>query len=73
MLAGGSSKSRIGIYYVLFFLKFLQINNAIPYLLAVQKKFICRLKFFCASHLKLKHFELPPPAHKTQHMKTKLT
>ena len=26
--------SHIGIYYVSFFLKFLQINNAIPYLLA---------------------------------------
>ena len=33
------------------FSKFLQINNPIPYLLAVQKKFIFRSKFFCPSHL----------------------
>ena len=31
-----------------------------------------RLKFLCASHLKIKHFELPP-AYKIEHMKTKLT
>ena len=42
------------------FLKFLQINNAIPYSLAVQKKFTFRLKFFSTSHLRSKDFELPP-------------
>ena len=36
------------------------------------KKIIFSLKFLCASHLKIKHFELPP-ACKIQHMKTKLT
>ena len=30
--------SRVSIYYVSFFLKFLQFNNSIPYLLAAQKK-----------------------------------
>ena len=30
-------KCKPSIYYILFFLNFLQINNAIPYLLAVQK------------------------------------
>ena len=38
---------------------FLQINNDIPYWLASQK-IIFRLKFLCASYLKIKHFELPP-------------
>ena len=52
-----------------FFIKFLQINNNIPCLLAAQKQINFRLKFLCASHLKMKHFELPP-AYK---MKTKLT
>ena len=42
-----------------FFQKFLQINNNILYLLAAQK-IIFSLKFLCASHLKIKHFELPP-------------
>ena len=46
------------ISYVSFFLKFLQINN-IPYLLAAPKKSIFSLKFLCASHLKIKHFEFP--------------
>ena len=59
------------IYFVSFFLKFLQINNNIPYLMAVQKRFIFTLKFFCASLLKIMHFELPP-AYKIEHMKTKL-
>ena len=31
-------ESRVDIYYVLFFLNFLQINNAISHLLAVKKK-----------------------------------
>ena len=64
--------SRVGIYYASCFIKFLQINNNIPYLLAAQKQIIFRLKFLCASHLKIKHFELPP-AYKIEHMKTKLT
>ena len=54
-----------------FFLKFLQINNNIPYLLAAQK-IIFRLKFSRASYLKSKHFELPP-ACGIEHRKTKLT
>ena len=39
--------SRVNIYFVSFFLKFLQFNNCIPYLLAAQKKsfFVCN---FCA-------------------------
>ena len=48
---------RVGIYYVLFFLIFLQINNAIPYLLAVQKN---SFLVWILSHLKIKHFEPPP-------------
>ena len=44
----------------------------IPYLLAVLRKFIFTLKSFCASLLKIMHFELPP-AYKMEHMKTKLT
>ena len=47
----------------------LQINNAIPYLLAVQEKFISRLKFFFASQLKI---ELSPLLIKFN-MKTKVT
>ena len=43
------------------FIKFLQINNNIPYSLAVQKKFVFSMKFLCANQLKIKHFELPPP------------
>ena len=46
--------SRVGIYYVSFFLKFSQINNNIPYLLTAQKIIILYLKFLCASHLKIK-------------------
>ena len=37
-----------------------------------QKKTIFSLKFLCASHLKIKHFELPP-ANEMEDMKTKLT
>ena len=37
--------SRVGISYISFFLKFLQINNTIPYLLAAQKKITFSLKF----------------------------
>ena len=55
----------------IIFSKFLQINNDIPCLQAVQK-IIFSLKFLCASHLKIKHFELSP-ACKIQHVKTKLT
>ena len=52
--------SRVGIYCVSFFLNFLQINNAIPCIFAGSaKKFIFTSKFFCASHLKIEHFELP--------------
>ena len=40
-------------------LKFLQINNNILYLLAAQEQINFRLKFLCASHLKMKYFELP--------------
>ena len=68
----GISGVDVGIYYVSFFLKFLQINNNILYLLAAQKQIISRLKFLCASHLKIKYFELSP-AYKMEHMKTKLT
>ena len=64
--------SRVSISYISFFLKFLQINNNIPYLLAAPKKPIFSLKFLCASHLKIKHFELPP-ANGMGDMKTKLT
>ena len=63
---------RVGISYVSFFLIFLQINNNIPHFLAASKKIIFRLKFLCASHFKIKYFELPP-ANKMEHMKTKLT
>ena len=56
----------------IIFLKFLQINNNILYLLVTQKQIIFRLKVLCASHLKIKYFELPP-AYKIEHMKTKLT
>ena len=35
---------------------------------AGSKQIIFRLKFLCASHLKIKHFELPP-AYKIEHMK----
>ena len=42
----------------IIFVEFLQINNNIPRLLAAQKQIIFRLKFLCASHLKIKHFEL---------------
>ena len=65
---------RVGAYYVSMLLsQFFQINNNIPYLLAAQKQIIFRLKFLCASHLKIRHFELPPSAYKIEHMKTKLT
>ena len=50
---------RVGIYCVSFLPRFLQIDNNIPYLLAAQKIIFC-LKFLCASHLKIKHFELSP-------------
>ena len=53
--------SRVGIYYASFFIKFLRINNNIPCLLAAQKQINFRLKFLCASHLKIKNFELPGP------------
>ena len=56
----------------IIFLKFLQINNSIPYLLAAPKKITFSLKFLCASHLKIKHFELPP-ANEMEDMKIKLT
>ena len=36
------------------------------------KQIIFHLKL-CASYLKIKHFEPPPPAYKIEHMKTKLT
>ena len=62
----------VGISYVSFFLIFLQINNNILYFLAAPKNVIFRLKFLCASHLKIKHFELLP-ANEMEHMKTKLT
>ena len=52
--------SRVGIYYVSLFLKFLQINNNIRYLLVVQKQITFRLKFLCASHMKIKYSELLP-------------
>ena len=39
-----------------YLLRTLQINNNIPYLLVAQKQIIFRLKFLCASHLKIKHF-----------------
>ena len=51
--------SCVGIYYASFFKKFLQINNNILCLLAAQKQIIFRLKFLCASHLKIQHFLLP--------------
>ena len=38
----------------------IQINNNIPCLLAAQKQIIFRLKFLCASHWKIQHFQLPP-------------
>ena len=41
-------------------------------MLAAQKETIFSLKFLCASHLKYKHFELPP-ANEMEDMKTKLT
>ena len=41
-----SQVSRVGIYYVSFFLKFSQINNNIPYLLTAQKRIIFILKSF---------------------------
>ena len=65
--------SRVGIYYASFFIKFLQINNNIPCLLAAQTQIIFRLKFLCASHLKIKHFELPLLTKLNIIMKTKLT
>ena len=39
------------------------------------KKFIFTLNFFCASLLKIMHFDPPPPppAYKIEHKKTKLT
>ena len=43
-----------------FFYIFLQINNNTPYFQAVPTKYIFCLKFLCASHLKIKHFEFPP-------------
>ena len=45
--------SRVGIYYVSFFLIFLRINNAIPYLLAVQKNSFLGWNLFAQTTWKL--------------------
>ena len=45
---------------IIFYKIILQINNNIPCLLAAQKQIIFHSKFLCASHLKIKHFELSP-------------
>ena len=51
--------SRVGIYYVSFFLKFLQIDNNILYLLAAQKKSFF-VRNFCAQVTWNKAFWTPP-------------
>ena len=52
----------------IIFYKVLQINNNIPCLLAAQKQIIFRLKFLCARHLKIKHFELFPRLQRGTHL-----
>ena len=48
--------SRVGIYYVSFFLKFLQINNNIPYLLAARQKNHFSFEIFVRKPLENKAF-----------------
>ena len=60
------------ISYVSFFLKFLQINNNIPYLLPAPKKLFLKKLIFVPSYLIIKHFEVPP-ANEMEDRKTKLT
>ena len=50
--------SRVGIYYVSFFLKFLQFNNSIPYLLAAKIHF--SFIIFVRKLLENKAFWTPP-------------
>ena len=52
------SKYRRATPEIPFLLKFSQINDNIPYLLAAQKRIIFILKFLCASH---PHWDLPLP------------
>ena len=59
---------RVGISWVSFFLKFLQINNNIPYPPAALKNYFL-FETFLRKPLKIKNFELPPPAYKKKHMK----